>query len=162
MVPLDADDEANALAAAEALFAAATMPGCRVYLDPLQDLDRVTKVVHGLLDRLSNPRPAFHVTRVLNTVLFGEGRATGSYSAVEPGGGANIRAIDDRRCELWLVTENEKPPAAEALRRRVSGNGRVRLINPVAGTSWRDTSGVIADLVASPSSGQLLVAQIPK
>ncbi|WP_420611596.1 metallophosphoesterase family protein [Candidatus Spongiisocius sp.] len=162
LVPLDADDEANALAAAEALFAAATMPGCRVYLDPLQDLDRVTKVVHGLLDRLSNPRPAFYVTRVLNTVLFGEGRATGSYSAVEPGGGANIRAIEDRRCELWLVTENEKPPAAEALRRRVSGNGRVRLINPVAGTSWRDTSGVIADLVASPSSGQLLVAQIPK
>ena len=32
------------------------MPGCRIYLDPLQDLDRVTKVVHGLLDRLSNPR----------------------------------------------------------------------------------------------------------
>ena len=161
LVPLDADDEANALAAAEALFAAATMPGCRVYLDPLQDLDRVTKVVHGLLDRLSNPRPAFHVTRVLNTVLFGEGRATGSYSAVEPGASANIRAIEDGTCELWLVPENGKPPAAKALR-RVSRNERVRLINPVAGTSWRDTSGVIADLVASPSSGRLLVVQIPR
>ena len=162
MVPLDADDEANALAAAEALFAAATMPGCRVYLDPLQDLDRVTKVVHGLLDRLSNPRPAFHVTRVLNTVLFGEGRRPGDYSPVEPGGSANIWAIEDRRCELWLVPENEKPPAAEALRRKVTGNERVRLINPVAGASWQDTSGVIADLVASPASGQLPVVQIPK
>ncbi len=162
LVPLDADDEANALAAAEGLFAAATMPGCRVYLDPLQDLDRVTKVVHGLLDRLSNPRPAFHVTRVLNTVLFGEGRQPGSYSAVEPGGSASIRAIEDRRCELWLVPENEKPPAAEAIRRRVGGNERVRLINLVEGASWQDTSGVIADLVASPASGRLLVVQIPK
>lgn len=162
LVPLGADDEANALAAAEALFAAATMPGCRVYLDPLQDLDRVTKVVHGLLDRLSNPRPVFHVTRVLNTALFGEGRQPGSYSAVEPGGSANIRAIEDRRCELWLVPEDEKPPAAEALRRRVSGNERVRLINPAEGASWQDTSGVVADLVASPESGRLLVVQIPK
>jgi len=162
MVPLDADDEANALAVAEALFAAATMPGCRVYLDPLQDLDRVTKVVHGLLDRLSNPRPAFHVTRVLNTVLFGEGRRPGNYSPVETSGSSNTRAIEERRCELWLVPEDEKPPAAEALRRRVSGNERVRLISPVAGASWRDTSGVIADLVASPASGRLLVVQIPK
>jgi hypothetical protein len=162
LVPMDADDEANALAAAEALFAAATMPGCRVYLDPLQDLDRVTKVVHGLLDRLSNPRPAFHVTRVLNTMLFGGGRPPGSYSAVEPGDSTNIRAIEDRRCELWLVPEDEKPEAAEALRRKVGGNERVRLINPVAGTSWQDTSGVITDLVASASSGRLLVAQIPK
>ena len=42
LVPLGAHDEANLLAVAESLFAAATMPGCRLYLDPLQDLDRVT------------------------------------------------------------------------------------------------------------------------
>ncbi len=145
LVPLDANDDHNAMAVAEAMFAAATMPGCRIYLDPLQDLDRVTKVVHGLLDRLSNPRPAFHVTRVLNTVLFGEGRRPGDYSPVEPGGSINIRAIEDRRCELWLAPENEKPAAVEALRRRVSGNEGVRLINPVTGVSWRRSPGPAAE-----------------
>ena len=163
MVPLDADDEANALAAAEALFAAATMPGCRVYLDPLQDLDRVTKVVHGLLDRLSNPRPAFHVTRVLNTVLFGEGRQPGSYRPVNPGplhGSPNLRAIVDRRSELWLVPEDGKPEAAEALRRRTGEYETLRLIDPVAAVSWQDSPGLVADLLASPASGPLPVVQL--
>ena len=161
LVPLGADDEANALAVAEALFAAATMPGCRIYLDPLQDLDRVTTVVHGLLDRLSNPRAAFHVTRVLNTVLFGEGRRPGSYSPVDLGG-LNVRAIKDRRAELWLVSDGAKAQAAEALRQGVSGHGTVRLINPVAGVSWQDSPGLVADLMASSASGPMPVVQLPK
>ena len=164
LVPLGADDDANALAVAEALFAAATIPGCRIYLDPLQDLDRVTNVVHGLLDRLSNPRPALHVTRMLNTVLFGEGRRPGDYSAVKPDGlpgGANIRSVADRRGEFWLVPDSAKAEAAEALRQGASGHGTLRLIDPVAGVSWRDSPGLVADLVASPTSGPMPVVQIP-
>ncbi len=163
LVPLDADDDANALAVAEALFAAATMPGCRMYLDPLQDLDRVTKVVHGLLDRLSNPRPAFHVTRVLNTVLFGEGRQPGSYRPADPGrfrDSPNLRAIADRRSELWLVPEDGKAEAAEALRHTAGGYETLRLIDPVAAVSWQDSASQIADLLASPTSGPLPVVQI--
>ena len=163
LVPLDADDEANAMAVAESLFAAATMPGCRVYLDPLQDLDRVTKVVHGLLDRLSNPRPAFHVTRVLNTVLFGEGRRPGSYSPVEPGGllaQTDVRTITDGRAEFWMIPDADRTAAAQALRQRNARNRIVRLIDPAAGVSWIDPAGATAEGMASVGDGPVLVAQI--
>ena len=162
VVPLGTDDQANALTVAEALFAAATMPDCRVYLDPLQDLDRVTKVVHGLLDRLSNPRAAFHVTRVLNTVLFGEGRQPGSYSPVERDRlpeGTNVRIVADHRAELWLVPDQEKPRTAEALRHEMSGHETLRLIDPLAGVSWQGSLGLVADLLASPSLGSMAVVQ---
>ncbi len=164
LVPLGADDGANAQAAAEALFAAATMPGCRLYLDPLQDLDRVTKVVNGLLDRLSNPRPAFHVTRVLNTVLFGEGRRPGTYTPVGSGGlpgAADVRVIKDRRAEFWLVPDQERRRAAETLRQEIDEHQTLRLIDPIAGMSWQMPRGPVADLVASPESGPMPVVQIP-
>ena len=163
LVPMDADDGANALAAAEALFAAATMPGCRVYLDPLQDLDRVTKVVHGLLDRLSNPRPAFHVTRALNTVLFGEGRRPGSYIPIDPGGlpdDATVRVIADHRSELWLVPDQETVRVAEALRHRVTDHAPVRLIDPAAGLSWQDSLGTVLDLMSSGYPTPVRVVQV--
>ena len=163
LVPLGADDEANALAAGEALFVAATMPNCRIYLDPLQDLDRVTTVVHGLLDRLSNPRAAFHVTRVLNTVLFGEGRRPGSYSPVKPSGlpgNADVRAIADRR-EFWLVPDYQKSEAAEALRQRASEHERVRLIDPVAAVSWNGPIDTIANRITSLDRSAILVVQVP-
>lgn len=164
LIPLDAHDERNALAVAEALFASATMPGCRVYLDPLQDLDRVTKVVHGLLDRLSNPRPAFHVTRVLNTVLFGGGRRPGSYTPVDAGLSlceTRVRAVADHRGELWLVPDPEGPGAAEILRQRVAGHTPVRLIDPVAGLSWQDSLDAVLDLMVSGDAGALPVLQLP-
>ena len=164
LVPLGTDDEANALTVAEALFAAATMPICRVYLDPLQDLDRVTKVVHGLLDRLSNPRPGFHVARVLNTVLFGEGRQPGSYSPVERDwlpGGTNVRIVADRRAEFWLVPDQEKPGVAEALRQEIGGRETLRLIDPIAGASWHGLVDTIANRMVSPDASPILVVQVP-
>ena len=163
LVPLGTDDDANALAVAEALFAAATMPGCRIYLDPLQDLDRVTKVVHGLLDRLSNPRAAFHVTRVLNTVLFGQGRRPGSYSPVQSYQRfeeTTVRAIADRTAEFWLVPDGDRTRAAELLRRRVAADEAVRLIDPVSGVSWQERATVIADRMAYMDRGSILVAEL--
>ncbi len=164
LVPLGADDEANALAVAEALFAGATMPGCRIYFDPLQDLDRVTKVVHGLLDRLSNPRDGFHVLRVLNTVLFGEGRSPGSYTSLYPGGppaGTNVRVIKDQRAEFWLVPDQEKSGAAEALGQRTGTDTTVRLIDPVTGVSRQDSPGSVAHLMTTAPSARIQVLQIP-
>lgn len=164
LVPLGADDVANALAVAEALFAAATKSGCRVYLDPLQDLDRVTKVVNGLLDRLSNPRPAFHVTRVLNTVLFGKGRRPGSYTPVDPDPSlreAGVRVVADQRGELWLAPDPEGTGAAEILRHRAAGHVPVRLIDPVAGLSREDSLSAVIDLIVSGAAGALPVVQLP-
>ena len=51
------DESAHAGAVAEALFAAAALPGTRLWLAPLVDLDRSMDVALGLLDRLSNPHP---------------------------------------------------------------------------------------------------------
>ena len=162
LVPLGPDEKRNIMSVAEALFASATVPDCRLYLDPLQDLDRVTSVVLGLLDRLSNPRGAFHVARVMNTVLFGEGRRPGDYRPVEPDerlrGGA-VRVIADRRGELWMVPDGEKGRAGETLRQRTADR-TVRLIDPVAGVSWRDPVGAVADRMASSATCSMLVVHL--
>ncbi len=64
-------EEAEAARAAEAVFAMALLPGSRLYLDPFIALDRTSETGHGLLDRLCNPRPAFHVVRCMNSIVFG-------------------------------------------------------------------------------------------
>ncbi len=79
------DDEANAVLACRALFAAASLPNSYLFVDPPQDLDRTMDAGHGLLDTRCNPRPAFHALRSLNTLLHvyrGEGytRPEGVYS----------------------------------------------------------------------------------
>ena len=118
--------------------------------------------IRDRLDRLSNPRPAFHVTRVLNTVLFGEGRRPGSYTPVGSGGlpgAADVRVIKDRRAEFWLVPDHEKPRAAEALRQEMNGHETHRLIDPVGGVSWQASARAVADLLASKAGRPLWVIQ---
>jgi hypothetical protein len=66
------DEQKQVIRAAEAMMAAALLPGSRLYLEPLLDLDRTMDAPYGLLDRLCNPRPAFRTVRTLNTVLFGD------------------------------------------------------------------------------------------
>ncbi|MBI3974279.1 MAG: hypothetical protein HY332_23620 [Chloroflexi bacterium] len=66
----DAEAHTHAAIVAEAMFAAAALPRARLWLAPLVDLDRSMDVASGLLDRLSNPRPAFTAARTLNTILF--------------------------------------------------------------------------------------------
>jgi hypothetical protein len=66
----DADSEGQPPWAAAAMAAMACLPGSRLFLEPLIDFDRTMDTPPGLLDRLCNPRPVFHVVRTLNTVLF--------------------------------------------------------------------------------------------
>ncbi|MGH2350659.1 MAG: hypothetical protein ACRDI2_11755, partial [Chloroflexota bacterium] len=79
-----AAEPAHTARAAEAVFAAALSPGSRVFLEPLIDLDRTMDASYGLIDRLCNPRSAFHTVRCLNTILF---------SAPEPRHAAGIQAL---------------------------------------------------------------------
>ncbi len=58
--------------AAEALFALAARPGCRLFVEPFVQLDRTMDVAEGLLDRLCNPTAVFHLLRNLNTLLFSQ------------------------------------------------------------------------------------------
>ena len=66
------NDVRNASTAAETLFGAVLLPGANVYFEPFVDLDRTLDVAFGLLDTSCNPRPAFHVLRTLNSLLFRE------------------------------------------------------------------------------------------
>jgi hypothetical protein len=64
------DDQINLNRAAEALFHITTLPGARLFFDPLVDIDRTMDISHGLLDPLCNPRETFITLRTLNAVLF--------------------------------------------------------------------------------------------
>ncbi len=66
------DDQRQVSSAAEAMLGVALFPDSRLLLEPLIDFDRTMDIPRGLLDRLCNPRPAFHVVRILNTILFGQ------------------------------------------------------------------------------------------
>ncbi|MEZ4726684.1 MAG: hypothetical protein R3E79_06070 [Caldilineaceae bacterium] len=98
-------------------------------MEPYRDLDRTMDVTHGLLDRLCNPRPVFHLLRHLNTLLFSHPAAwhRGAERQV-----AGLRVLmletDDRRTWLLLpetadtqavslpkVTESIMPVMAYAL-----------------------------------------------
>ena len=67
------DDDDNARRAAQALLALSTVPGTRLFIDPLTDLDRTIDAAHGLIDTRCNPRPAMTVVRLLGTILFSRG-----------------------------------------------------------------------------------------
>jgi predicted phosphodiesterase len=79
--PVNTDEHAQTRAVAEAVFASALLPGCRLFLDPLVDLDRTNDTALGLLDRLANPRRAFHAARTLNTILFSSPEAVAAGQA---------------------------------------------------------------------------------
>ncbi|MCZ7644383.1 MAG: metallophosphoesterase [Planctomycetota bacterium] len=66
-----ADERLRLRYAAEAVFAAALQPRSRLFFDTLVDLDRTNDLNPGLLDRLSNPHPAYFVVQTLNSILFG-------------------------------------------------------------------------------------------
>ncbi len=98
------DEISQADLAAESLFASAKIPGCRLYYDPFTDVDRSTDTSNGLLDRLSNPRPAFHAIRCLNTILYGSCTSdlTGECEETKLSGRI-LRLIGKKRClELAL------------------------------------------------------------
>jgi len=102
----DQREETHALAIVEAMYAAAALPGSRLWLAPLIDLDRSFDTALGLLDRLSNPRPAFTAARILNTVLFA-GCDSDSPETFEPQaalelGGERVLALAGSGRRLWL------------------------------------------------------------
>ena len=64
------NDQVNANLAAEALFSMATIPGSRIYFEPVSDLDRTMDVTYGLLDTLCNPRSVSRILQSLNTIMY--------------------------------------------------------------------------------------------
>ena len=103
------DDRVNSSRVVEALFAAARLPGCRVFVEPLGDMDRTMDVTHGLIDALCNPRPTLTALRHANTLLYGPHFPS---RFVEPrvlhlrgGGRVLVLRQADRVLTLWVVRD---------------------------------------------------------
>ena len=82
-----------------ALCGVAALPGSRLFVDTLVDLDRTNDVQLGLLDRLSNPRLTFQAARCLNTILFSEPR---SYDVVPHADKLAVQLAWESGC-YWLI-----------------------------------------------------------
>jgi hypothetical protein len=102
------DETAQAVRAAEAMLASALAPGCRLFLDPLVDVDRSSDIHLGLLDRLSNPRPAFHVVRCLNTLVFGSREG---YAPLSSAVGGRVIGLEGRTVHVRLLSPGEPAPS---------------------------------------------------
>jgi hypothetical protein len=139
LLPLGTEDASNHRPLAEAILAAATVPRLRLFVDPLQRLDREASLTGGLLDRLSNPEPAFHIVRVLASMLF-SGAEAGDWEVV---GGeaaeAGLRGVSDGRTVHWLI-EEENASVAIRLFGHLEPTDRTKWTDLAAGESLLDVS----------------------
>lgn len=111
------------------------LSGCRLFLDPLVDLDRTGDINHGLLDRLSNPRPAFHVVRCMNTLLFASGEQfwtmAGKNSETE-----NVLGVRSQTRRLWLfLPDGGKTISSTAFDGFAGTGGEILCFDLAGGTS---------------------------
>jgi hypothetical protein len=132
------NSDAHLARAAEAVFAATLTPGCRVFLEPLVDLDRTMDAYDGLLDRRCNPRPALHAVRCLNTVLFAERERfhrIDTAGDVEADTGTRVLGLGSDRRTLHLIL----PRQAEQVKLRLAaavpaaGQAQVRYLSLAEG-----------------------------
>lgn len=95
----------------EAILAAATRDNVAVYADTFIDNDRGYFVRNGVLDRLNNPRPVFHVIRHLHGLLSGfETVAAGNAVDLPAARALSVRADDST---LALLLPEDDLPAVE-------------------------------------------------
>lgn len=155
VVPLGVDHERNVPLVAEAIVAAAILPGCRLIVDPLQELDRSAALMGGLLDRLSNPRPAFHVVRLMNTLLYA---SAGAYEplADEADGVYGVQRGEARR---WVITGDAPADALGALARQSGPEGRLHVVDLVAGEGWPVEAARLAELTIGGPGSALMVCR---
>ena len=82
-----ADDHLSATRIAEAMAAAAAFDKVTVYADTFVDIDRGYFPRTGVLDRMFNPRPGFHVVRHMNAALnMVDGELSAGAAGQCPGG----------------------------------------------------------------------------
>ena len=134
VVPFAGVDEAvHARRAVEVLLAAATGTACRLFLDPLVDVDRASDINHGLLDRLSDPRPAFHAVRCLNNILFADEEPYQVAGDTPPG----ILGLQSGSKRLWLLSFGRVPSEGIESFHKPGRHGQLVVYDLAAGTSCR-------------------------
>ena len=114
------------------------LAGCRLFIEPLIDFDRTMDVTYGLLDRLCNPRPAFHALRVLNSVLattVESHRPVDSHSVQDDTGSVHILRAGNAR--LVLILTNSCSNVAllqQTLSHSLAGSSSVKAYELLQGT----------------------------
>jgi hypothetical protein len=157
-IEFQVDDRENAKRGAEALFAMALVPGSRLYLEPLVDIDRMMDVSHGLLNSLCNPRPVFQVVRCLNTILHSiweEGLTWQLSEAVT--GREWVRALisEDVALSLFLPPggrQSQEPMEEEQVLPGSAGDAEVIVYRLQEGTSERVTLKEVRQSIGSLTS----------
>lgn len=147
-----ADEKAHIRCVAEALFAAALQPGCRLFFDPPVDLDRTNDLNNGLLDRLSNPRPAYQVMQCLNTVLFGEGS---TYTALPNLPGGKMRGLQSGGRRYGFFSPENGIEAIDI--EDFTSAGKADLIDPVRGWRRADVNAETVRQVLSEGDGPYVI-----
>ena len=132
----DVDEEAQLSRAVEALLGAATGTGCRLFFDPLVDVDRASDINHGLLDRLSNPRPVFHAVRCLNTILFADEKPY-QVAGDTPSGIVGLQSATTR---IWLLSSDRAGSGEIESLDKINLHGELTIYDLKAGTSCRLTA----------------------
>ena len=128
-----------------AALASACVDGSRLFIDPLQDSDRTASVSQGLLDRLSNPRPAFHAVRNMNSILHGGRSRPASYRPrplIEIGAGERVLSIEDESSVVWGLTGGDMTMAAAAIDEHEATHATRIVVDPVIGRSKVVSSGL--------------------
>jgi hypothetical protein len=96
--------------ALEALAAAAGNRSLYVYLDAFADIDRGYFARQGIVDRLYNPRPAFHALKhmtaaLLDSVASGEFRAgDDGLTLLDESGRRHVLVLDDKSSQALAST----------------------------------------------------------
>jgi len=119
------DEDVHLRYVAEALLTMTLQPGNRLFFAPFVDLDRTNDLNNGLLDRLSNPRPAYDVMQCMNTLLFGQNER---YMPIQADGNECTLGIESASHRHWLVM-----PGGEGL----DLDGEFSVVDLVQG--WRKT-----------------------
>ncbi len=127
------DDAWVAARLAEAVLAAAAFDNVSVYADTFVDNDRGYFVRNGVLDRLCNPRPGFHIVRHLSGLL---NESCGKIKNCRVSGSSDERRIafetDTTRFMLLMRTGTQTD-----IKIRIETNDHVRTINLISGVVTR-------------------------
>ena len=127
------DEQTQASRVSEGVFASALLAGCRLIVDPFVDLDRTPDIHLGLLDRLSNPRPAFHSARCTNTILFSDASEFRSLPIQHVGSG-RILGLSGSGKRFWLLLPDGRMSISPALLDGLA-SGSISCFDLVAATS---------------------------
>ncbi len=142
------DDALVASRLAEAVAAAAAFGNATVFADTFTDFDRGYFPRAGVLDRLCNPRPGFHVVRHMHAALAMAGER------IEPAGAAEARIIrmtaDGRPLALVLPHADGSPVSLPW------DGGEATLVDLVSG-SLTPLAAAAKHRIASPAAAPQLV-----